>query len=344
MDPKKVANNILELLIDPTKIPVERRLYFRPEEILRNQIYEAAKADAQKAYGDQRHNSDFYPQRNRSLKREATDVMDRKTLVASLDVLSQNFAEDDPIAKDLRTMAYATAKMSDEELDARTVEAKKKVQMVKCPVCKKDVMKQTGYCLHCKDKIENLEGKKEEKPEDKPKSKKKAEDWTKEASDLVKRTLLSDVLGMDQNQRAMQNWPAGGGMEAPVSEEPAAPVLNPPIGEAAPEKEEAVTPKKEETTPPTSKKEETAPAPEKEEAPEEEEKEEKEATGPECAAPALPAVSKKEEEETTTATVDTDILKAATTEIIEGIEMETGIIEAGDLSAEDKAKLDLLFK
>lgn len=49
--------------------------------------------------------------------------MDRRTLIASLDVLSQNFRDEaDPIAKDLRTMAYVVAKMSDEELRNRLAE------------------------------------------------------------------------------------------------------------------------------------------------------------------------------------------------------------------------------
>jgi hypothetical protein len=119
----KIANNILEFLIDPTVVPVRQHLYFRPEEILRNESYEEAKADAQKAYGDQRHNSDFYPIRNRTKSQKEASIMDRKTLIASLDVLSQNFNENDPIGTDLRTMAYAVSKMADEELEQRTANA-----------------------------------------------------------------------------------------------------------------------------------------------------------------------------------------------------------------------------
>lgn len=93
---KKIANNILEFLLDPTVFPVKSRNYFRPEEILKNESYEGAKADSERAYGDQSHNSDFYPKRS-LLQREAS--MERKTLIASLDVLSQNFQESDPIAR-----------------------------------------------------------------------------------------------------------------------------------------------------------------------------------------------------------------------------------------------------
>jgi hypothetical protein len=147
MDPKKIANNMLELLFDPTVIPVEKRLYFRPEERLQNEDFDKAKAESYKSFGDQRHNSDFYP---KNIKREAS-IMDRKTIIASLDVLSQNFDESDPIGTDLRTMAYAVANMSEEELVERL--AKKKMEMITCPKCgNPHVVKQMGYCLKCKTK------------------------------------------------------------------------------------------------------------------------------------------------------------------------------------------------
>ena len=91
----KVANNILEFMIDPTVFPPDHHIYFRPEEILDNSFYENAKRDSNRAYGDQRQNSDFYP--NRPI-REASS-MERKTIVASMDVLSQNFKESDPIGR-----------------------------------------------------------------------------------------------------------------------------------------------------------------------------------------------------------------------------------------------------
>jgi outer membrane biosynthesis protein TonB len=147
IDSKKIANNMLELLFDPTVIPVEKRLYFRPEERLQNEDFAKAKAEAYKSFGDQRHNSDFYP---KNIQREAS-IMDRKTIIASLDVLSQNFDESDPIGTDLRTMAYAVSNMSDEELVERM--AKKKMEMITCPKCgNPHVVKQMGYCLKCKTK------------------------------------------------------------------------------------------------------------------------------------------------------------------------------------------------
>lgn len=121
MDRKKIANNILDLMVDPTVLPPERRLYFRPEEILDNRMYEQTRAFVDQAYGNQSQNSDMYPLRNRALKREVYG-MDRRTLIASLDILSQTFKEADPIAKDLRTMAYAVSKMNDEELATRMAE------------------------------------------------------------------------------------------------------------------------------------------------------------------------------------------------------------------------------
>jgi hypothetical protein len=161
---KKVANNILDFLIDPTVVPVEERVYFRPEEILRNESYMKAKAEAVEAYKDQKHNSDFYPQRNRSLiNREAT-IMDRKTLIASMDILSKNFKNpEDPIAHDLQIMARALSKMSDEELtprlasDAPDMEAVLAAKTFKCPQCGTKVLEQTGYCVKCKKKVKKAE-------------------------------------------------------------------------------------------------------------------------------------------------------------------------------------------
>jgi excinuclease UvrABC ATPase subunit len=77
-----------------------------------------------------------------------------------MDILSQHFVdENDPIAKDLRTMAHAVSKMADEEYQSRLasdVEAKRTMEMIQCPTCKGKVMKQTGYCLHCKKKIKDM--------------------------------------------------------------------------------------------------------------------------------------------------------------------------------------------
>ena len=207
------ANNQLEFLIDPTVIPVRQRLYFRPEEILRNEDYEGSKAEAQKAYGDQRHNSDFYPIRNRTKSQKEGSLMDRRTLIASLDILSKNFTESDPIATDLRTMAYVVSKMGDEELQSRmaaeapemSVEAK--ASTFPCPKCGTKVLEQTSYCVKCKKKVKP--GKKAAEEEICPTCgknpcacvKEASEEvivkdyWTKEASDAVARALAAEVTG-----------------------------------------------------------------------------------------------------------------------------------------------------
>jgi hypothetical protein len=215
-----LANNILEFLIDPTKFPVTQRLYFRPEEILRNESYEDAKADSFKAYRDQKRNSDFYPSKNRQEQSREASIMDRKTVIASLDVLAQHFVdENDPIAKDLRTIAFCVSKMANEEFDSRlasSVEAKKEMEMIKCPTCEGKVMKQTGYCLHCKKKISDM---------------KEASDdlWTKEAAEAVQMALVSDVIG---------------GYDADDEEKPAEKVPEEKPAEPAPEKKEEVEAKK----------------------------------------------------------------------------------------------------
>lgn len=225
MDAKKIANNMLEFLIDPTVFPVQQRLYFRPEEVLRNESFESAKADSYKAYGDQRKNSDFYPSKNRT--REAA-IMDRKTIVASMDILSQQFTdENDPMAKDLRTMAFCVAKLPEEEYTARLasedVEAKKKMEMEKCPKCGTKVLKQTGYCLKCKKKTLKASEEVVEPTEPVEASEEVLDGmWSKEAAEAVQEALISDVLGGDVGDMAE---------EAPV------PVMDAPKEEAAPKKE-----------------------------------------------------------------------------------------------------------
>jgi uncharacterized OB-fold protein len=192
MNSKKIANNILEFLFDPTTIPVEKRMYFRPEERLDNGSFEKAKAESLQAYGKENRNSDFYPTKNRQLTQREASIMDRKTIIASLDVLSQNFDETDPIGEGLRAMAYTVSKMADEEFETRT--AKKKVEFVTCPKCgNKKVMKQTGYCIKCGKKGIGKEDKKEDKD---GKKKKASEDfWTKAASEAVALALVEDVCG-----------------------------------------------------------------------------------------------------------------------------------------------------
>ena len=145
----KVANNMLEFLLDPTVIPIKQRLYFGPEEKLQNEELDKARQDAQKAYKDQKNNSDFYPTRNRKQTLKEATVMDRKTLIASFDILAQNFAEEDPIAVDLRKMALALSRIQEPDFDARMAKAK----TFPCPTCGTKVLEQTGYCVKCKKKV-----------------------------------------------------------------------------------------------------------------------------------------------------------------------------------------------
>jgi hypothetical protein len=328
MDPKKVANNILEFMFDPTKIPVQQRLYFRPEETLRNESFEAAKADAYKAYGEERHNSDFYPTRNK-MQKEAV-LMDRKTLIASMDVLSQQFNESDPIGKDLRTMAYAVSKMSDDELGTRTVEAKK-MEMIKCPTCGGKVMAQTGYCLHCKKKIKDMKKKAGEEVV--------KDFWSKEASKAVQQAILSDVYaGCDDAVKEDEKEPVekeeekAAAKKAPEEKEPEekAAAKKEPEEKVVPEEkepEEKAAPEEKEPEV-LAKKEEEVKEEEKEAAKKVDEKEEVEAA----------KKDKKEEE------VDTTMLA------YDGIEMGNGIAglistdDIGELTASEKEKLDMLFK
>jgi len=215
----KMANNILEFLIDPTVYPVKQRIYFRPEESLQNSFYEGAKADSFKAYGTEQHNSDFYPQRNRQQsQREATD-MDRKTMIASLDVLSQHFEENDPIATDLRTMAFAVSKMNEDEFGARMAKAK----TFPCPTCGTKVLEATGFCVKCKKKVKPGAAKKaaEEMP------------WSKEASDMVRKALVSDVLAIDVDMPKEKPEAEEKSEEKPKKDAPA-PEKDAPVPEAAP--------------------------------------------------------------------------------------------------------------
>jgi len=323
---RRVANNILEFLYDPTKIPVEKRLYFRPEEILQNQAFDKARAEGVQSYHDQKKNSDFYPTRNN--KREAS-FMDRRTLIASLDVLSQSFDESDPIGTDLRTMAYAVSEMTDEELSARlagkgmSVEAKKKAEMVKCPECGTKVLKATGYCLKCQaktikkdkdedgDKKDDKKDKKDDKKDDKKKGKKAMDFWSKAACEAVQRALIADVC------------PEGDEPEQPVKPEEKKAEDQPVVPPVVPAQEE---PKEEKPAKQECKAAEVpAPAP---------------APVAPAAAPVPEEEAKKDDKDDKEAkVVDTDVLVAN----VEGIEMLAGMIDVGDLTAAEKAQLDQLF-
>jgi hypothetical protein len=361
-DAKKIANNILDFLIDPTKIPVKERVYFRPEENLKNEIYETTKADVAKAYKDQKHNSDFYPSKNRQM-REAT-LMDRKSLIASFDILSRNFTENDPIGKDLRTMAAAVAKMKDEELAARqasdapdfdgmTVEAKAKT--FPCPKCGTKVLEATSYCIKCKKKVKpgkkasdddeapaeepakdepKDEQVKDEEPEVKKDDEVEASDfWTKEAMNRVAKGLVSDVVGMSQDEED-EEATAKKKDDAEEEEVSAKKVLKDEEVEAkkkAPAKEEEVSAKKD---PKDGEMDEKDAA----KAKKDEEVEAKKAAAP--AEEEMPEEKQPPVDEEKKSTVDTDILASIT---FGDISLDAPILEAGAMTEEEKATLAGLF-
>ena len=353
VDAKKVANNILDFLIDPTNIPVKQRVYFRPEETLKNDIYEQGKADSCEAYKDQKHNSDFYPQKNRSIKNNKEATMDRRSLVASFDILSKNFNEKDPFSVQLRTMALAMSKMSEEEVNSRVlnttqdiegmvVEAKKKMEMFSCPKCGTKVLEQTGYCLKCKKKVkpadkkahcgmcgkdgddEEADKKVEEKEAPKMDEVEAGDVWSKEASDLVTRALLADLVDEDKEEEKEEEKEAAKKEEEEEKEEVEA-------AKKEEEKEEVEAAKKEEV---------------KEEKKEEEMKDEKEAAKKEEEKEEEKEAAKKEEEkeeEKESSEVNSDILASIS---FGDIEIPVGCLTAedmGELSAAEKEKLAKLF-
>ena len=364
MDKKKIANNILEFLIDPTRVPVRERLYFRPEENLQNDYFTNAKQDAFAAYGTEKHNSDMYPARNRSLKtQKGGSIMDRKSIIASLDILSQNFkAENDPIAKDLRTMAYAISKMGEEELQSRlaaeapdfeglSVEAKKKMEMIKCPACGGKVMKQTGYCLSCKDKIENLKGKKASE-EICPKCKqmkctcmKEAEAsvndfWTKEASDAVAQAIIADVIGpMQPAEKVPAKAEPAKKTEGPVMEQPKKDEDDDAADVAAAAKKDVPVEKPAEATNPAGETEKH----EKAETPAEEKAEHTETDTADKGEKAEEKAEKaeKKDEDVAAKIVETDILKTSNIYDIELTASDN--VDQAELTADEKARLSQLF-
>ena len=370
-DPKKIANNILDFLIDPTKIPVKQRVYFRPEENLKNDVYENAKADAAKAYKNQRSNSDFYPNKNRQITQREATLMDRKSLIASFDILSKNFSENDPIGKDLRTMAAAVSKMSDEEFSSRQasdapnfegmqVEAKGKAATFPCPTCGTKVLEAAGFCVKCKKKVKPgkkaadeepakeepkdeepaKEEPKDEEPAKKEPEEKKEEDveasdfWTKEAMTRVAQALVSDILGIMSQEDE----------EAPVE-----PDKKEDEVKKAPKEEEVEVkkaPKVEEVEAKKTPKEEV----EAKKAPKEEEVEAKKTPKEEVEDENKKAAVVPEEEkvvekklpvkEEKKSTVNTDILATIT---FGDITMDAPIVDAGEMTEEEKARLAGLF-
>jgi len=341
---KKIANNILEFLFDPTVIPIERRMYFRPEEILKNQSYEQAKAESNKTYGDQRSNSDFYPPKNKMSNESEASSMDRKTLIASMDILSQTFQENDPIGKDLRTMAYAVAKMSDEELESRMVEAGKGLP----PWLMKDDKGKV---------VKNPDFKKEKKKADEAEETKEAAEetpqvdmdvWSKEASEAVKKALIADVVGdkeagckpaEDEEEEEVDAKKKAETDKKEVSScDPAEDDEAEKTKEAGKKKGPGVPdgtgPMKDSPECPINKDKEAK----EEKIPEEEEKEEVDAKKKADEEPVETKEAEEEKEATEPTIVNTEIL---------GIEMAASFLtpeDIGDLSPEESAKLDQLFK
>lgn len=345
----KVANNMLEFLFDPTVIPVKDRLYFGPDEKLQNGEYERAKADAVGLYKDQKMNSDFYTSRNRQQTQREVPVMDRKTLTAGLDVIAQNFAEDDPIGKDLRVMAYAMSKMSDEQFAVRTAKAK----TFKCPKCGTKVLEQTSYCVKCKKKVKPGTSKTAdqnsphpqmaqapvvpeepapisvapEAPEMEEKTASIFGRWTKKASDAVRRNLIAEVCEGDDDKECADK----------------------PAKEAAvPHDESKETPEQEAAETPEEQAQEKAMGLEKHEVKATEEKKEEEKKVDD-AKPATPVVDPNAAPAPVPApipvqaTVDTSILTAGT-QSFGFMDMEPTMVEAGEMSAEEMAKLDSVLR
>jgi len=321
---KKIANNMLEFLIDPTVIPVEKRLYIGPEEKLQNQFYEQAKADSFKAYGTERHNSDFYPTRNRQQSKREASVMDRKSIIASLDILSQNFTDEDPISKELKVMAEAVNEMTDEQFALRLA-----ANTFKCPECGTKVLQQTGYCVKCKKKVKEACDEKPAAPPAEAPAEKKEEapaktaadllgGWNVRASDAVRKVLLASAEGDDdpapaapaEEKKADQNSPHPQLQSAPVAPAPeAAPAEKVPEAEKAPEAEKV----------PEEKKAEEAPV----------------IPAPAVPAPAAPAPEEKKDEkkEEKKDVVNADMLASAQ---YEGINLTAGMMTAEDIQISDE--------
>jgi hypothetical protein len=330
---KRIANNILEFLVNPECFPLKQRLYFGPEEKLQNETLDAARADSFKAYGKENKNSDFYPSRNRNTTKEAS-VMDRKILIASFDILRQNFADEDPIGKELGVIASVIADMKDEEYSnrvTRIVEAKAKT--FKCPECGTKVLEQTAYCVKCKKKVkkasdEGCETPKEEKEEkDTPEQGQTVDasvlfkSWNKKATDAVRRLLIAEVSEDDPDapgkkeddkeacgKKADQNSPHPQ-LQSAMPAMPAEPVAT---AEPTPAPAPAAAP---------------TPAP----------------AAPAPAAPEAKPEEKKEDPATKEAVVDTDILASID---CEGISLTSAIMsneDVGEMTAGEKAALESIM-
>lgn len=352
MDKRKMANNILELMIDPTVVPVEKRLYFGPEEKLDNRSYEKAKSESFLAYRHQRQNSDMYPTRNRKLTRMGGFSMDRKAMIASLDILAQKFSSnEDPIAKDLRAMAQVMAEMPEEEFGSRITaeEAPEETPAEEktanawmdamAEARKKNPGKSFKEIAEAAKKIYKKEATDEEMKQaeemfaEETSSEEQTpvtDTWSEKAAAAVQAAILEDVVGTSVEAGKKKGpgkpdgtGPWGGTEKCPMTKKE--------------EDKEASEEKVEETK--EAMKEKVEEAPEKKveetEAPEKKVEETKEASEEK------PAEDKTAEEDKV---VNTDILAK---EKFAGIELTNGMVDAedvGELSAEEKSRLDLLFQ
>jgi predicted RNA-binding Zn-ribbon protein involved in translation (DUF1610 family) len=272
--------------------------------------------------------------------REAT-LMDRKSLIASFDILSRNFKENDPIREDLRAMAAAISKMNDDEFSSRQassapdfeemqIEAKKKAKTFPCPNCGTKVLEQTSYCVKCKKKVKPKKASTCEKEEEEETTAKKddmKEDkevessqdfWTKEAMTMVAKGLVSNVLGWSEAEEEDDEEEATAKKDEEEEEKDAAKKKDEDEEKEVSSKKK---PKEEEVS--SKKKPE-----EKEVSSKKEEDEEKD------------AAKKKDEDEEKESTVNTDILASIT---FGNINMDAPMIEAGDMTEEEKTKLAGLF-
>lgn len=224
--------------------------------------------------------------------------MDRKTMIASFDILSQNFADNDPYGVELKTMAKAASGETDEEFEIRMAGSK----TFKCPDCGTKVLEATGYCVKCKKKVKKAADAPADAPAEtcktcgKPKGMCRCRAQGKEgdfndpmaslsrkASDAfytaVRRTLIAEVCDADddkpakpaapaEEKKADQNSPhpqlEGKAPAAPVAPEApvaAAPAPAPAVPEAPKAPEPVVAEiKKDEPPMPVKKDEPAAPA------------------------------------------------------------------------------------
>lgn len=363
----KLANNILEYLLDPTRIPVRNRLYFRGEEVLDNTAFDKAKQDSVAAYGLQRQNADFYPQRKKMQQPKREAAMDRKALIASFDILSKQFQMDHPIATDLRTMAVAVSKMEDDELNrvlaseaanfgcmitASEGETAEETEMLHLAasdwikhvtqVGKKWKKDNPGAKYNMKKVIQEAKKtwKKDDEEEDKPKKSKKAEDASHdESTETPEQEAAESVETQKAEREKGQHTAAEWGKQADAAVAAAlAEILPKQAGKKkGPGKPDGTGPCS--GTPACPENPGNAPAPAVPVTP---------APAPVMAAPAAPAPAaapeaapapeEKEEESDKKAEVDTSMLAAAGT--FEGVELsKNGTIDDEVMSAEEAARL-----